>query len=144
MRKIIIFLGVLYFSLGCFSQKLDMIDISNQKEMNYHFANLKSDQIFRYSLFNNGIYATIFQMSDSRATPKYYFEETDEVFESLIVSIIPDGDYYTISKLYKIQGLLKPKILRVSEGQYPKFILEVEYGIYANRKTKLFEFEGFD
>ena len=43
-----------------------------------------------------------------------------------MISIAPDGNYYTWSKLYKIEALVNPKILEIKETKYPNFILKIE------------------
>ena len=80
---------------------------------------------------------------DSKVTPEN-FSEGDEFLQSYMISVTPDGDYYTNSKLYKIEGLCNPKILEIKETTFPKFLIKVEHGLFNDRKTKLFELEGVE
>ena len=79
--------------------------------MNYLFARIAPKLTINKELYKESLYITIYQLSDSKATPENFFDGYDGTLASFIVSIIPDGDYYTRSKLYKIEGFLNPKIL---------------------------------
>tara|TARA_R110001583_G_scaffold147991_2_gene299976 strand:- start:5698 stop:6051 length:354 start_codon:yes stop_codon:yes gene_type:complete len=117
--------------------------MSRNEEMNYIFARIYPENIIRKELFKNGLYVTIFKISDSKVTPEN-FSEGDEFLQSYMISVTPDGDYYTNSKLYKIEGLCNPKILEIKETTFPKFLIKVEHGLFNDRKTKLFELEGVE
>ena len=130
------------FCLSCKAQKVVVKDISNNVDMNYLFARLDSKDIFNQELWNGGQYVKVFKISDSKATPENYFEGTDEVLTSLIISTVPDGDYYTNSKLYKIEGLCNPTILEIKEEEQFKFSIKIEYGAFNKREVEVFELVG--
>ncbi|PCI11699.1 MAG: hypothetical protein COB73_01590 [Flavobacteriaceae bacterium] len=114
--------------------------MSNNLDLNYIIANISIENSFERNLFNDGLFVKIFKMSDFRATPEGYFEGTDEVLSSYLVSVSPDGNYVS-SKLYKIKGILNPKIIDVIGLAYPTFQIKIEYGAYNNRKIELLEFD---
>lgn len=132
------------FFLSCNSQNFIIEDLSNEAEMNYVFANVLKDSIIKRELWNGGQFITIFTIFDSKATPENYFEGTDEVLSSLLISAVPDGDYYTNSKLYKVKGLYNPKIIEVAQMDFPKFSVKIEHGSYNKRKIEVFEFNGIE
>lgn len=84
----------------------------------------------------------IFRFSDSKTSTESLSLETEEFYDSYLVSISPDDDFYTKSKLYKIEKLFNPKILEIKEGEYPFVKLKVEYGFAKKRKTESFELKG--
>jgi len=55
-----------------------------------------------------------------------YFEEYDRDLSSILIVIIPDGDYYVGSKLFKIEGFENSKIVSLSEKEFLKFVITVE------------------
>ena len=139
MRKLL-FILILTVT-ACQSQNGKVIELSDNSEMNYIFARISLRKPIFKELYNRGLFATIFQISDSRITPED-FSEGHEFLSSYIVSMSPDGDYYTNSRLYKIEGLANPKIIEIKETTYPKFIIKIEHGVYDKRKIETFEFEG--
>ena len=135
--KNIISILLIFFFISCKAQKIK--DLSENKEMNYIFARTSKNVIVK-ELYNRGLFVTIFQLSDSKATPDEYMED---FLSSYMISVVPDGDYYSHSKLYKLEGLIIPKIIEIKESVYPKFIIKIEYGSFLEkRKVKSFEFEG--
>ena len=126
----------------CKAQTPVVENLSSFENMNYLFARIAPKLTINKELYKESLYITIYQLSDSKATPENFFDGYDGTLASFIVSIIPDGDYYTRSKLYKIEGFLNPKILEVKETQYPNFSIKVEYGKDNKRKVKSFEFTG--
>ncbi|PWK20941.1 hypothetical protein [Xanthomarina spongicola] len=142
MKKTITILLLMLFCLSCKAQKVVVKDISNNVDMNYLFARLDSKDIFNQELWNGGQYVKVFKISDSKATPEKYFEGTDEVLTSLIISTVPDGDYYTNSKLYKIEGLCNPTILEIKEEEQFRFSIKIEYGAFNEREVEVFELVG--
>ena len=140
MKKITAILLFLVF-ISCKAQLPKVKNLSNNQQLNYIFANIFPKEIMRKELYRGGLFVTIFQISDSKATPKDYFEDGHEILYSLIISVAPDGEY-TDSRLYKIEGLYNPKIEEIKETKYPKFSVKIEYGPYDKRKIELFEFEG--
>jgi len=110
--------------------------------MNYIIANIRDTGIVRKKLYKRGLFVTVFPIADSKATPKGYFDSSDEVLDSYIISIVPDGDYYTSSKLFKIEGLCKPEILELIETKYPEIQIKIESGFMNNRVTKIYKING--
>ena len=140
MRKFILIL--IFATLSCKGQEVKKIDLSGESEMNYIFARISNSKPNSKWLYNYGLHVNIFKLSDSKATPKGQFKEYHGSLVSYLVSIAPDGDYYVWSKLYKIEGLLNPKIIEIKELTYPKFLIKIEHGSYNNRLTDLIEIIG--
>ena len=140
MKKITAILLFLVF-ISCKAQLPKVKNLSNNQQLNYIFANIFPKEIMRKELYRGGLFVTIFQISDSKGTPKDYFEDGHEILYSLIISVEPDGAY-TDSRLYKIEGLYNHKIEEIKETKYPKFSIKIEHGFYDKRKIELFEFEG--
>jgi len=131
MKKIILILVTLIFT-NCKAQNIK--NISQNTEMNYVFSRIYHKDIINKNLFNSGLFVSIYRISDSKVTPDDFSKETEEFLDSYIISVTPDGDYYSTSKLYKIEGIYNPKIVEVKEGQYPKFTIKVEFGEYKKKK----------
>ena len=112
--------------------------------MNYIFARIHDAAPFSQKLFKRGLFVRIFELSDSKATPEGLFEGYEGTVSSFIISVSPDGDYYSGSELYKIEGLIMPKITAVKELEFPFFSVEIEHGFYDQRETKIFEFNGLE
>ena len=141
MKKITTILLFLAF-LSCKAQYAPkLIDLSQNYEVNYILANIWQEATHK-ELYNGGLYVKTFVMGDSKATPEGLFEGYDAIISSLLISVVPDGDYYTSSKLYKIERLIRPKVLEIKETTYPKFSIKIEHGSAKKRKIELFEFEG--
>ena len=139
MRKLL-FILILTVTT-CQAQNRKVIELSDNSEMNYIFARIAPILTIDKELYKGGMYATIFYLSDPKVTPED-FSEGHEFLSSYIVSVTEDGDYYSGSKLYKIEGLANPKIIETKESNYPKFIIKIEHGVYDKRKIETFEFEG--
>ena len=57
---------------------------------------------------------------------RVYIKFMEDFLSSYLVSVIPDGDYYSYSKLYKIEGLYNPKVIEIKETQgLFKFIIKI-------------------
>ena len=140
-RQLSVFILLYFFTLNsCKSQEISVKDLANEVDMNYIFARINPTQISSTSLYNNGLFVNIYKLSDSKITPEKFKED---FLSSYLVSVIPDGDYYSYSKLYKIEGLYNPKIIEVKETQgLFNFIIKIEFGIYNNRQIQNFELEG--
>ena len=140
-RQLSVFILLYFFTLNsCKSQEILVKDLANEVDMNYIFARINPTQISSTSLYNNGLFVNIYKLSDSKITPEKFKED---FLSSYLVSVIPDGDYYSYSKLYKIEGLYNPKVIEVKETQgLFKFIIKIEFGIYNNRQIQNFELEG--
>lgn len=136
--KIFIPILFIFFFVNCKAQKIK--DLSSNQEMNYIFARIYTKSITK-ELYDGILFVTIYEISDSNATPED-FSEGEEFLYSYLISVIPDGDYYSYSKLYKVEGLINPKILEIKETIFPMFSIKIEHGDYKNRKIEVFEFEG--
>ena len=122
--------------LFSFAQQVKLKDLTGDSKANYFFANIQSVEFLSHPLFERALFINAYLIYDSEATPTDYFEGTDEILSSILISIRPDGDYYIESKLYKMEGLENPKILAIQEGVFPDVIVEVEYGKKNKRKTE--------
>ncbi len=152
MKNTVLFLSLLLF-LSCkaqknkienFSNEKMVQDISHQDDINYFLSRIDIKKSINKKVFEGAMHLNIFTLSDPKSSSNKSIEEGTEVFyTSYLVSISPDGDY-TKSKLYKIEGLVAPKILEIKEGNYPYFFIKVEYGNATERKTKSFKFEGVE
>lgn len=142
MRKILFYFCVFFFIISCNSQEIKIKDFSKNQELNYFFARIDSKKTITRELYKGSLYLTIYNLSDSKATPDNFSEGSEELLSSYIVSISPDGDYYTNSKLYKIEGLYMPNIIEIKETNYPEFSVMIEHGIYNKRRTDVFKLKG--
>ena len=125
---------------SCKSQEILVKDLSNEADMNYIFARINPTQTRSTILYNYGLFVNIYKISDSKITPK---KQMEDFLSSYLVSVTPDGDYYSYSKLYKIEGLYNPKIIEVKETEgLDKFKIKIEFGAYNNRQIQNFELEG--
>jgi len=134
----------LFFFIRCTSQNIKIKDYTNTAEMSYFFARINPTNIITKELYDRGLYIKVFEISDSKATPENSFDETDEFLSSYIISIVPDGDYYTSSKLYKLEGLLNPKIIEIRKEIYPNFLIIIESGTFKTKKIETFKFNGLN
>lgn len=135
----------LIFLLLCFASKAQaslVKDLSDEKSANYLLANIKEVNYRHHDLFDRSLFVSIFTITDSKATPEGYFEGNDGVLCSLLVTVLPDGDYYSQSKLLKIEGLENPKVKGISEVKYPMFDVLVETGPAGAREDKVFQLDG--
>lgn len=143
MKKLIITLCFISVCIQINAQKSTVQkDVSQNAEMNYALARMDVKDIQYQSLYQGALHVKIFKISDSKSTPENFSEGTDEFLESLYVSIAPDGDSYTKSKLLKIEGLMYPKVLQISESGFPKFNITIELGNKNERYSKIFELQG--
>lgn len=142
MKKIIGILLFIVITISCDAQNIKVKDISKNADMNYFMANILPAKTISKEIYNGGLFVNIFQLNDSKATDKAMFEEYDGVASSFLVSVIPDGDYYTSSKLFKIEGLINPEIKSINVTVYPEFIIMIEYGIAEDRKYEEFRLKG--
>ena len=139
MKRIILAL-ILTISFSCESQSKKTHIVSNE-ELNYVLSNIYIEKIERKELFNAEAYLTIFEIADSKITKDNAFPETDEILSSYYITVIPDGDYYITSKLFKIEGLINPKIITINEGGFPEFSLTIEHGLFNKRVKENFKFK---
>ncbi|AWW32638.1 hypothetical protein DN752_22195 [Echinicola strongylocentroti] len=103
--------------------------------MNYVLSNIDKVDYSFYGLYERSFFVSVYTIFDTKATPEGSFEGHDNVLSSILVSVKPDGDYYTESDLYKIEGLLDPKVLGIAETAFPEFELSVEHGGADERKV---------
>lgn len=136
MKKVIFTISLFLSFWSCSAQVPVLKNMESNSEMNYIFARINPAHILQRELFNGGLYITVYSISDSNATPKNNMED---FLTSYIISVVPDGDYYSQSKLYKIEGLYNPKILQIKESKAPDFIIKIEYGAKEKMNTKIFE-----
>lgn len=140
MTRNFIFLIFSVFSLTdffCYAQG-NVIDLTSNEDLNYYLSNIAEVNTNSYKLFSDAIFINVITVHDSKATPDNYFEGYDSVLQSVLITITPDGDYYTKSKLFKIEGLEAPKLIAIKEQQYPNFEITLESGPFKKRTTKSF------
>lgn len=125
--------------LNCKAQG-DLIEMTDNTDMIYYFSNISQVNLINHSLFSRAIFVNVYTVNDSKATPDNYFEGYDGVLQSLFISIKPDGDYYSWSKLFKIEGVLNPEIITINELKYPKFEIVIEFGNKKSRDSKSYFF----
>ena len=75
-----------------------------------------------------------YTIADSKATPSVRFEEAGGILARVLVCIVPDGDQYAGSKLFKIEGILNPVVETLEETKFPEFSLSVAQGKAIERK----------
>ncbi|WP_299834911.1 hypothetical protein [uncultured Tenacibaculum sp.] len=127
--------------LGCTAQqKYDLS--SSEVKMNYIFSRMYKEKPLHKDLFNKKLFLAVYKFSDSKISKGNAISETHEFLDSFLISISPDGDGYSASKLYKIEGVYNPKIIEIKEGKYPLFTITVAHGTAGNRKTESFQFKG--
>ncbi len=139
------FIGILFFivtAISCDAQNNYVKNLSENIDLNYLLASVLPEKTVSKDIFNGGLYVKVFQLNDTKATEKEMFDGYDGVASSFLVSVMPDGDYYTTSKLFKIEGLVNPIIKSISESSYPEFIITIEYGLLDEKKIKEFKFKG--
>jgi len=119
-------------------------ELSIYETANYLLANITEINYSYQEVFNRSFFISVYTLNDSKATPLEYFEEYDGVLSSILISIIPDGDYYSQSKLFKIEGLENPKIVSLKEKEFPEFVITVESGPVENRQTSEYKFKGIN
>jgi hypothetical protein len=128
----------------CTAQEAKIIELTSDETANYLLANITEINYSYQEVFNRSFFVNVYTVNDSKATPLDYFEEYDGILSSILISIIPDGDYYSQSKLFKIEGLENPKIVSLKEKEFPEFVLSVESGPVKNRRTIEYKLWGFD
>lgn len=135
--------GVLaFFSTIAMAQERSLKDLSNEASANYILASIYKMEQVSYPLFKGTLFLNIYVMHDSNSTPAGTFDGYDGVLSSILISIAPDGDYYSVSKLYKIEGLLDPKVIAIKEGNDLSFTISVESGSKEQRETETFIMDG--
>ena len=139
--KIFFLIAVLGAVLGCNAQQ--KYDLSNSEvKMNYIFSRMYNEKPLHKDLFNKSLFLSVYKFSDSKISKGNIISGTDESLDSYLISLSPDGDGYSASKLYKIEGVYNPKIIEIKEGKYPLFTITVAHGTVGNRKTESFQFKG--
>jgi len=128
---------------ACKAQDAKIIELTSDETTNYLLANITEINYSFQEIFKRSFFVNVYTINDSKATPQDYFEEYDGILSSILISIIPDGDYYVKSKLFKIEGLENPKIVSLKEKDFPEFVIAVISGPLENRKTFEYRFKGF-
>ncbi|WP_442265142.1 hypothetical protein ACSIGC_12460 [Tenacibaculum sp. ZS6-P6] len=140
MKKLFL-IAVLGTVLGCNAQqKLDLS--SSDIKMNYIFSRMYNEKPIHQNLFNQSLYLSIYKFSDSKISKGINISESEEFLSSYMISVTPDGDSYSTSKLYKIEGVLNPEIIKIKEENYPFFTIKIEHGLKNSRKIETFHFKG--
>jgi hypothetical protein len=127
-------IGISFFS--CNAQKR-VVGLLDNSEMDYIVSNITHCHVLSKAMFDASFYINIFEFSDSKTSTKYG-QEVEEISSSFLITSVPDGDYYTESKLFKISGFLNPYFVNIEEIEYPKFRITIENGAYNNRKSEIF------
>lgn len=107
--------------LNCKAQG-NLIEMTANPDLNYYFSNISEVNIKNHSLFSRAMFVNVSTINDAKATPDNYFEVYDGILQSIFISVKPDGDYYSWSKLYKIEGILNPEIITINELKYGKMV----------------------
>jgi hypothetical protein len=118
-------------TISCKSQ-VTLDNLSHNEDLNYYLANININKIVRYSIFNDGLYITFFPFADFRHTPDDLNNDGHEVQTSYLISVSPDGEYVE-SSTYQIGPFMLPKIISVTQGDYPNFTVEIESGVFNNK-----------
>lgn len=127
----------------CKAQDAKVIELTSDESANYLLANITEINYSFQEIFKRSFFVNVYTLNDSKATPLDFFEEYDGILSSILISIIPDGDYYSESKLFKIEGLENPKITSLKEDNFPEFVLAVISGPLENRIILEYRFKGF-
>lgn len=125
--------------LNCKAQG-ELIEMTANNDLNYYFSNISEVNLKNHSLFSRAMFVNVYTVNDPKATPDNYFEGYDGILQSLFIAVKPDGDYYSWSKLYKIESILNPKIITINELKYPEFEIVIEFGNKNNRSSKSYVF----
>jgi len=144
MKQLPIILIALVFHSVTLAQKIEVKDISKDSSVSYILANINKQNYTFYKLYNGSFFINIFTMTDPKATKEGVFEETDEILLSILISVVSDGDYSINNKLFKIEGLVNPKIVEIQETKFPGFNIAVESGFFNKRKVNTYTFKGID
>lgn len=145
MKRILLSVVLIAFTLtNIFSCKAqgNVIELTSNEDLNYYLSNIAEVNANSYSLFSDAIFINVITVHDSKATPDNYFEGYDGLLQSVLITINPDGDYYTKSKLIKIEGLEAPKLITIKEQKFPNFEITLEIGPFNKRVTKPFIFQA--
>ncbi|WP_026946305.1 hypothetical protein [Algoriphagus marincola] len=73
--------------LFSFAQEVKLKELSEDSKANYFFANIQSGEFLSYPVFERALFINAFLIYDSKATPTDYFEGTDEILSSILISI---------------------------------------------------------
>lgn len=136
MKRLIIYTTFCLLIFTCKAQQ-KTIELNSDLESNYLISNITKCHVLSREMFNGSFYINIFELADSKISPKNN-QETEEPWSSFLISAIPDGDYYTLSTIKKIEGVFNPEFLGVKELEYPNFEVSIEHGFYNNRKKESF------
>ena len=135
---------LLLFGIGesCHAQQGTIKEMSGDTIVHYLLANIKAVNYSFLELHDRSFFVNVYTLDDPRATPERFFEEYEGVLSSILIAIIPDGDYYTESRLFKIEALENPVIIGIAEKAFPEFTVSLESGAADQRKTVDYSFTG--
>ena len=134
MKTTILTIFIALIGLKTIAQNpVKQLDLSDNTELNYVFSRMNTENIQTKILYEGGLHIKLFSISDSKVTAEDFSEGTEEFLESYYISISPDGDAYTSSRLIKLEGLVFPEIISISESQFPAFSITMEQGFKGNR-----------
>ena len=134
-RKITLLIAFCFtFLIASKAQSIKVEDLSGELSLNYVLANMEKIVYSNHALYDRSFFVSVYTISDSKATPSGLFEEADGILSSVLVSIVPDGDFYVDSKLFKIEGILNPVVETLKETKFPEFSLSIAHGKALERK----------
>lgn len=113
-------------------------NISTSEELNYYLANIYTNGIEKYSLYDDGLFITSFPYADFKSSQSNYKEDGHEVRTSLLLSVSPDGEYVQ-SVLFKIGSFILPEVISINQTNYPDFTIVIENGSINNRKIDSYD-----
>ncbi len=126
---------------ACKAQKKNDLTVE-YPNLNYIFSRMYNSKPMYKDLFNDRLFVSIYKFSDSKIPKGNAISETDEYLDSYLISVSPDGDGYSSSKLYKIEGVFNPKVIKIEEDKYPLFTVKIEHGVKDDRKVETYQFKG--
>jgi hypothetical protein len=109
MKKIFLILSVLSL-LVCNAQDTKVVDYEQYDNLPYVLANIDLKKTVEKALFKNAFFIKAFVISDT----KLKNHSVGEILHSIYITTNQDGPYIK-GKLYKIVGLINPKILSIEE-----------------------------
>ncbi|WGK64278.1 hypothetical protein [Croceiramulus getboli] len=144
MTYFIVFIVMVSQGLTLQAQMAKVDEIYSPKELSYILSNIQVEKISSKVFYHGGIYAKAYPISDSKATQETTFEGYDGVLMSYYFSFTPDGDYYSSSRLYKIEGLLDPQLIdwmELKEADQLQIKVIIEHGPALERISDSFQFK---
>ena len=142
MTRLIFYLSSVVFFISIYECKSQEILNKSDESINYILANIYWEDIIGKELSTNQV--TIIKQADPKNTSEEYYEGTNEVLVTLLISIVNTGEYST-SKLFSIEQLNNPEILEIKEDITKKcIIIDIQFRNQEGRKiNKEFKFDSF-